>query len=158
MSGSVHAALEQQNAGAAVQRLRPDKLAGGEVRHRLRVPLLSDPDYADLQIIRKIRNEFAHAEDVLGFEKPGIEALVSRMKKPKTKFESACGWYFARISEIGNDLIDQTARVAGDAGGRAASVRPASAQKPRGASAHLAREKRSTPLVAGSGIQVLGRC
>lgn len=78
--------------------------------------LLSDADYADLQIIRKVRNEFAHAQDILGFEKPQIEALVSRMQKPKAKIESAYGWYFSRLSEIGNNLIDQTARIAGETG------------------------------------------
>jgi hypothetical protein len=93
--------------------------------------LLSDADYADLQIIRKVRNEFAHAQDILGFEKPQIEALVSRMQKPKAKIESAYSWYFSRLSEIGTNLIDQTARIAGETGRRAVMPRPRGISKPR---------------------------
>jgi hypothetical protein len=93
--------------------------------------LLSDADYADLQIIRKVRNEFAHAQEVLGFEKPQIESLVSRMKKPKTKPTWAYDWYFSRLFEIGNNLIDQTARIAGEAGRRAVAPRPRGVTKPR---------------------------
>jgi len=84
--------------------------------------LLSDQDYADLQIIRKVRNEFAHAQEVLGFEKPKIEALVSRLSKPKIKPTWAYDWYFSRLSEIGNNFLDQTARIAGEP--ERASVRP----------------------------------
>lgn len=86
--------------------------------------LLSDDDYADLQIIRKVRNEFAHAQEVLGFETPKIETLVSRMKKPQSKPAWAYDWYFSRLTEIGNNLIDQTVRLSGDAGRGAVTPRP----------------------------------
>lgn len=86
--------------------------------------LLSDDDYADLQIIRKIRNEFAHAQEVLGFETPKIETLVSRMKKPQSKPAWAYDWYFSRLTEIGNNLIDQTAPLAGEAGRHTVTPRP----------------------------------
>jgi hypothetical protein len=93
--------------------------------------LLTDDDYADLQIIRKVRNEFAHAQEVLGFETPKIEALVSKMKKPRNKPAWAYDWYFSRMSEIGNNLIDQTARIAGEVGRRAVEPRPRGITKPR---------------------------
>jgi DNA-binding MltR family transcriptional regulator len=93
--------------------------------------ILSDADYADLQIIRKVRNEFAHAQDTIGFEKPQIEALVSRMQKPKTKPKWAYDWYFSRLFEMGNNVIDQTARIAGEAGRRAMAPRPPGMSKAR---------------------------
>jgi DNA-binding MltR family transcriptional regulator len=73
--------------------------------------LLNDEDYADLQIIRKIRNEFAHSREVMGFEKPKIEELVSRMQRPHAVADTAYRWYFARLVEIGHRLIEAAAEV-----------------------------------------------
>jgi hypothetical protein len=73
--------------------------------------LLSDRDYADLQMIRKIRNQFAHSREVMGFEKREIEEMVSKLQKPATEADTAYRWYFARLAEIGYRIIDAAARV-----------------------------------------------
>lgn len=68
--------------------------------------LLSEADYWDMQIIRKIRNEFAHSRETMGFEKSKIEAMVARMQKPRAEADTAYRWYFARVTEIGYRLIE----------------------------------------------------
>jgi hypothetical protein len=47
--------------------------------------LLTDHDHADLQIMRKKRNEFAHSREDMGFEKRKIEKMVSRLQRPGTE-------------------------------------------------------------------------
>jgi hypothetical protein len=70
--------------------------------------LLTDHDHADLQIKRKIRNEFAHSREVMGFEKCKIKKMVSRLQKPSTEADTAYRWYFARLNKIGHRVIDAT--------------------------------------------------
>lgn len=51
--------------------------------------LLSDENYADLHLIRKIRNEFAHSSEVLGFEKSRTENMVSRLQGQRRKLRAS---------------------------------------------------------------------
>ena len=75
--------------------------------------LLSDQDYADMQIIRKVRNEFAHSRSVIGFEKKEIADLVQKLNKPKKKIDWAYDWFFSRAAEIGYAAIDAAERLGG---------------------------------------------
>ncbi|MEA2893501.1 MAG: hypothetical protein QOI05_4294 [Bradyrhizobium sp.] len=72
--------------------------------------ILSERDYDDMQIIRKIRNEFAHSREPLGFEVKRIEQMVSRLSKPKATCESAYQSYFARAFEIGRAMLASAER------------------------------------------------
>ena len=78
--------------------------------------LLSESDYADLQVIRKIRNRFAHAQEIMGFEKPEIASLVSKMARPKQEASWAYDRYFKRLHDIGLNLIAATAKQDGPRG------------------------------------------
>jgi hypothetical protein len=74
--------------------------------------LMSARDHADMQVIRKIRNEFAHSRAVTGFEEE-IVAIVARLGKPKKPVDWAYDWYFARMQEIGYAVIDAAVRPTG---------------------------------------------
>lgn len=85
--------------------------------------LLSERDYADMQIIRKVRNEFAHSRAVTGFEKKEIADLVGRLSKPKKEVDWAYDWYFSRAAEIGYAMIDAAMRLRAKATGKPANRR-----------------------------------
>ncbi len=93
--------------------------------------LLTDEEYADLQIIRKIRNQFAHSREVMGFEMLKIEKMVSRMQKPLAEVDTAYRWYFARLAEIGYHLIEAAAEANLRLSQRPKSPRRKPAQKKR---------------------------
>jgi hypothetical protein len=84
---------------------------GGVIRsRRFTFRLLSDKDYADALVIRKVRNRFSHADEIMGFEKPEIAKLVSKMTRPQSEPSWAYDWYFKRLHEIGLHMIDAIVR------------------------------------------------
>jgi DNA-binding MltR family transcriptional regulator len=67
--------------------------------------VLSKSDYDDLNIIRQVRNIFAHSSQAMGFETSSIADLVSRMKKTRKRSDTPYRHYFARLHEIGHNLL-----------------------------------------------------